>query len=443
MSYVKYIEDGNNQSFYDADGEYHYDDDCSSPARIMDDGREFYYYHGSLHRTDGPAMVFPEGDQDWYRFDQRHRIGGPAVISGWDINNQYKDGTDIHIEWHQFGRLHREPTEGPTFIQVANDENTVTFEWYQYGYRHRTDGPAHVVLHLTDFHSGLLAKLQTNQDLTNSDIDEFLDELGRSNAIESKWYQYGKLDRDEDMPAVILYNGTEMWYQEGDLHRGPDSDGIEQPAIIKNGGFEAYYRHGQRHRISGPALITELGDKFWYQYGLRHRTDGPAVEDADGNCKWYIDGEYQNRGNQPNFIWPNQSHEWFKTYNIDDLSDDADEYSGDESLEHPGTFHLRHRIGGPAVVALDAVKGKAHATEYYYNKGILHRTDGPAVVYADGHQEYYNGGVLERVDGPAVSGPGYTNSYCMNGVRVTPDNPELLLAENEVTVKRQKKMLAE
>jgi len=31
----------------------------------------------------------------------------------------------------------------------------------------------------------------------------------------SKWYQNGKLYRDNDQPAVIDSNGTKQWYQNG------------------------------------------------------------------------------------------------------------------------------------------------------------------------------------------------------------------------------------
>ena len=44
------------------------------------------------------------------------------------------------------------------------------------------------------------------------------------------------------------------------------------------------------------------------------------------------------------------------------------------------------------------------AGKYYYKdkaKTILHRTDGPAVEYADGDRSWYVNGKLHRLDGPA------------------------------------------
>jgi hypothetical protein len=46
------------------------------------------------------------------------------------------------------------------------------------------------------------------------------------------------------------------------------------------------------HRIGGPAVILADGSKIWYINGERHRTDGPAYEGADGHYEWYLHGEH-------------------------------------------------------------------------------------------------------------------------------------------------------
>lgn len=38
----------------------------------------------------------------------------------------------------------------------------------------------------------------------------------------------------------------------------------------------------------------------------------------------------------------------------------------------------------------------------WFREGVLHKADGPAVVYADGSREWYREGVRDREDGPAV-----------------------------------------
>lgn len=77
-----------------------------------------------------------------------------------------------------------------------------------------------------------------------------------------------------------------------------------------------------------------------------------------------------------------------------------------------------HRTNGPAVVCANGdqewwVDGKRHrinkpAIEYrdgsrqWWVDGKLHRTDGPAIVYEDGHREWWVNGKPHRIDGPAI-----------------------------------------
>ena len=56
---------------------------------------------------------------------------------------------------------------------------------------------------------------------------------------------------------------------------------------------------------------------------------------------------------------------------------------------------LLHRTDGPAMV-------RANGSQWWYQNDRLHRTDGPAVVLADGNQWWYQNGQIHRTDGPAV-----------------------------------------
>ncbi len=49
-----------------------------------------------------------------------------------------------------------------------------------------------------------------------------------------------------------------------------------------------------------------------------------------------------------------------------------------------------------------------NGSEFWYNNGIIHRDDGPAVIRPDGHQAWYQNGKRHREDGPAVT---YSNGY--------------------------------
>lgn len=47
--------------------------------------------------------------------------------------------------------------------------------------------------------------------------------------------------------------------------------------------------NGQYHRTDGPAYLSD-SSKVWFVNGKHHRLDGPSVEHADGRKYWYING---------------------------------------------------------------------------------------------------------------------------------------------------------
>jgi hypothetical protein len=51
---------------------------------------------------------------------------------------------------------------------------------------------------------------------------------------------------------------------------------------------------------------------------------------------------------------------------------------------------------------MDNPKIDANGTKWWWANGQRHRTDGPAIEWADGDTEWYLYGVLHRTDGPAV-----------------------------------------
>lgn len=81
------------------------------------------------------------------------------------------------------------------------------------------------------------------------------------------------------------------------------------------------------------------------------------------------------------------------------------------SLLYLNSKNQHHRTDGPAVLHADG------AQEWYAN-GQLHREDGPAVIYADGTMYWYNTGKLHREDGPAVINPNGYVAWYNNGKRL-------------------------
>jgi len=89
--------------------------------------------------------------------------------------------------------------------------------------------------------------------------------------------QIWKIYRDNDKPAVILYNGNQEWYKDGVLHRD------KGPAVIC--GHAGYHRDPNNLDITWP-----LGTNFWYKHGVLHRDGGPAVVYKNGNVEWWMYG---------------------------------------------------------------------------------------------------------------------------------------------------------
>ena len=60
---------------------------------VVDDGDQYWYLNGQLHREDGPAIIYADGDQRWYlndikfteqEFNNRNRpcVGKVVVVDG-------------------------------------------------------------------------------------------------------------------------------------------------------------------------------------------------------------------------------------------------------------------------------------------------------------------------------------------------------------------------
>lgn len=69
---------------------------------------------------------------------------------------------------------------------------------------------------------------------------------------------------------------------------------------------------GILHRLDGPALLLVDGSKLWFDEGMYHRDDGPAVEWSVGNNAWYLHGRL-HRVDGPAIDYGNH-----KTFFLDD-----------------------------------------------------------------------------------------------------------------------------
>ena len=90
-------------------------------------------------------------------------------------------------------------------------------------------------------------------------------------------------------------------------------------------------------------------------------------------------------------------------------------YAGEDGTS-PRTEWLQngqlHRTDGPAIEYADGRK-------FWYVNGKLHRLDGPAIEYANGNRFWYINGQLHRTDDPAVEYADGGKAWWIEGTRYT------------------------
>ena len=89
-------------------------------------------------------------------------------------------------------------------------------------------------------------------------------------------------------------------------------------------------------------------------------------------------------------------------------------------------MNILHREDGPAVEYVDGHK------EWWIN-GKRHREDGPAIEYADGYKEWYLNGKRHREDGPAIESASGSKSWWLDGKRHREDGPAIESASGSKT----------
>jgi hypothetical protein len=58
--------------------------------------------------------------------------------------------------------------------------------------------------------------------------------------------------------------------------------------------------------------------------------------------------------------------------------------------------------------------------KYWYKNDLLHRTNGPAIIYLDGYEYWYFEGKRHRTDGPAIIEADGSKQWWLDGTRMTP-----------------------
>jgi hypothetical protein len=220
-------------------------------------------------------------------------------------------------------------------------------------------------------------------------------------------------------PDIIKTDDCELIYLNGALHS------LTSPAIKYNDGREEWWKNGQRHRDGDLPAVLMFDCKEWWKDGERHRDNGePAV------LKWRE--EYRYHGRRETNINQVIVKEWWVHNQLvkrESCSNNKIEYFNRGKL---------HREDGPAVESptrtewwkdgqkhregdLPAIEVSATGYQEWWKNNKRHRDgDLPAVVGQDGtHQEYWKDGRMHRDGGkPAMILSGnynYSEVYYVNG----------------------------
>jgi hypothetical protein len=136
------------------------------------------------------------------------------------------------------------------------------------------------------------------------------------------YYYNDDIHRPEgEGPAARYSDGTEEWWNRGDLYKQVTPDGtikhwhnyrlhrLHAPAVIRLDGTTDHYVNGIQYKAGttptlrgkwlesiddAPCLTRPDGTLEWRKYSEFHREGGPAVVFPDGRCQHWIDGKRRN-----------------------------------------------------------------------------------------------------------------------------------------------------
>ena len=113
--------------------------------------------------------------------------------------------------------------------------------------------------------------------------------------VKQEWFLASSSEKDPDYygiahyrtegPAVIDFDGTQIYYLNGSIGR------LEGPAVIHPNGVLEYWNNGKISRKDGPAILYQDGGTDWLINGEYNSSDGPAIEMASGQKEYFYKGK--------------------------------------------------------------------------------------------------------------------------------------------------------
>lgn len=158
---------------------------------------------------------------------------------------------DDFVYWGELNKYHRD-FDLPAVIYDSGRK-----EYYKNGLLHRdNDKPA--IEESNEYYAWFINGLETRADGKPSSID-LSDDEGMI-----FWKVDGEYFREGDLPCVVSFDGTAMFYLNG--MRGRIND---LPAIVNPNGLKVWYINNQIARADGkPSIITPQGKEYVYNNGV-------------------------------------------------------------------------------------------------------------------------------------------------------------------------------
>jgi hypothetical protein len=198
----------------------------------------------------------------WEKDGTKYDVHGP-----WSGEQRFDDphgDGGYFIARYSAGRLHSTDDQ-PAFEHFDRNGQIVEQRWAKEGNWHRDKGPS---------------------------VIEYDDIGGKAKEEYHRWFGWGSglLHSTDDHPAVIEYRyGTitkQAWYDYDKLHREGDKPALLEWADDGTSITVGYYNRGSLDRENGPALVERdleamTETEMWVRNDTTYREDGPAVVECD------------------------------------------------------------------------------------------------------------------------------------------------------------------
>lgn len=333
------------------------------PAVVDKFDNKKWYFEGKLHRIGGPAEEDASGELAWYQEGIRHREDGPAIEWRRGRPSWYLKGQRYYTkpDWEKALALLRNERSATHKSLPSNFTGKTIREdgclvHYKDGQLHSTNGAAVIPpkgspLKREYWLEGKCIpcpewkRKAAPIKLQELEAEKFSGDIKLPDRSQVH-LKDGFLHSEDDKPAVEAKNGEKEWRQEGLLHRDND-----KPARTSADGGQEWFQKGLRHRVGDAAIITSEGDETWFKDDLVHRTDGPAMT------------EIRTYGGGAEYSWY-----------LDNIKMPAEEWA------------QKTKFSGKTAYSRES-------SEAYWKNGLLHREDGPALIFGTGKSRWFLDGV--------------------------------------------------